>query len=308
MRNETFFRESSKTKKCLFHTNKNNKKSRHKYQKLSPKYLLYLNEVIVRVQHESIKFDNDEYQKCVKRFCESENTLVDHWETHSIKQEKIDTLLRVIQKDKISRISFSSIEVSYIFQTIQKIIDKLKMSLSINKLVISSPLYHVDLEKYKMLKNYIINKSSEFKTVFYYPFDMFPEYSDSFLYDKQQINIMNTCFEVIFSNNDSYIIFESSPFGREYLLFRKAVFCLCSCKGLELTYVAYISSFDSQEYCSFVLKIITTGLVKKLSSFEIEYSLNTEAEFYVINKLLWNVGTNFENIIYWENCFEKTIS
>eukprot|EP00924_Labyrinthula_sp_SR-Ha-C_P011729 snap_masked-scaffold_17-processed-gene-6.31-mRNA-1 protein AED:1.00 eAED:1.00 QI:0/0/0/0/1/1/4/0/150 len=119
---------------------------------------LYLNEVIVRVQHESIKFDIDEHKEYTGRFCESENTLVDHWETQSIKQEKIDTLLRVFQKDKISRTSFPSIEVSYIFQTIHKIIDKLKMSLSINKLVISSSLYHVDLKEYKMLKNFIINK------------------------------------------------------------------------------------------------------------------------------------------------------
>eukprot|EP00924_Labyrinthula_sp_SR-Ha-C_P011728 snap_masked-scaffold_17-processed-gene-6.23-mRNA-1 protein AED:1.00 eAED:1.00 QI:0/0/0/0/1/1/2/0/171 len=160
---------------------------------------MYLNEVIVRVQHESIKFDIDEHKEYIGRFCESENTLVDLWETPSMKQEKIETFLRLFQKDKISRISFSSIEVSYIFQTIQKIIDKLKMSLSINKLVISSPLYHVDLEEYKMLKNYIINKSSEFKTVFYYPYRVLRHYP-SFHYDKKQINIMNTCSEVVFPN------------------------------------------------------------------------------------------------------------
>eukprot|EP00924_Labyrinthula_sp_SR-Ha-C_P011593 snap_masked-scaffold_17-processed-gene-2.22-mRNA-1 protein AED:1.00 eAED:1.00 QI:0/0/0/0/1/1/3/0/344 len=266
---------------------------------------LYLNEVIVRVQHESIKFDIDEHKEYTGRFCESDNTLGNSWETHSIKQEKIEALLRVFQKDKISTTSFSSTEVSYLFQTIQKIIDKLKICLRINELVISANLYFVDVEKYEVLKNFLINKLNEFKIVFYYPFDMLLEYSDSFHYDKQQINIMNTCSEVIFPNTETDIGYNDYGFRREYFLLRKTCFCLCSCKALELILKCYDYSYHSQEYCSFILKIVTTGLVKKLSSFEIEYSLNTEAELYVMNKLLWNAGTNFEDVGYWGNCFEK---
>eukprot|EP00924_Labyrinthula_sp_SR-Ha-C_P011696 snap_masked-scaffold_17-processed-gene-5.21-mRNA-1 protein AED:1.00 eAED:1.00 QI:0/-1/0/0/-1/1/1/0/308 len=264
----------------------------------------FLTKVFVRVQHENIKVNIGEHKEYFGRYCETDSTLVDLSETPSIKQEKIKTLLRVFQKDKISVTSFSSTKVSYLFQIIQKIIDKIKIILSINKLVISAYFRNVDVEKYKVLKNFIINKSSEFKTVFFYPFGGFTRYNVRFPKDKQQINIMNTCSEVISPNTEIDIKYEYYSYRGEYLLFRKTLFCLCSYKALELTYVAYISNLDSRAFCSFVLKIVATGLVKRLRKFQIIYPLNTKAEFYLTNKLLWNVGTNFEDFDYFITPFK----
>eukprot|EP00924_Labyrinthula_sp_SR-Ha-C_P011688 snap_masked-scaffold_17-processed-gene-5.14-mRNA-1 protein AED:1.00 eAED:1.00 QI:0/0/0/0/1/1/3/0/106 len=72
------------------------------------------------------------------------------------------------------------------------------------------------------------------------------------------------------------------------------------------TFVGFCYHYDSQEFCSFILKTVSVGLAKKLRRFGTEYSVKTEADFYIINKLLWNVGTNFEDIVYsWKHFKEN---
>eukprot|EP00924_Labyrinthula_sp_SR-Ha-C_P011606 snap_masked-scaffold_17-processed-gene-2.32-mRNA-1 protein AED:1.00 eAED:1.00 QI:0/0/0/0/1/1/2/0/127 len=110
---------------------------------------------------------------------------------------------------------------------------------------------------------------------------------------------MNACSEALFPNAEIDVRREVDFSRLESLLFRKVF------KALKLTYSDIYYNNDSEEFCSFVLKIVAIGLVNKLRSFKIFVSLKTESEFYVMNKLLWNVGTIFENIVNSSKHFEE---
>eukprot|EP00924_Labyrinthula_sp_SR-Ha-C_P011732 snap_masked-scaffold_17-processed-gene-6.32-mRNA-1 protein AED:1.00 eAED:1.00 QI:0/0/0/0/1/1/2/0/119 len=110
---------------------------------------------------------------------------------------------------------------------------------------------------------------------------------------------MNTCSEVVFPNTEISIYFGGCYSRRDYFLFRKTF------KALVSFCPYFCCNFVSQEFCSFILKIVASGLAKKLRKFNIGYYLNTETEFYVMNKVLWNMGTNFEDIVNSGKHFEK---
>eukprot|EP00924_Labyrinthula_sp_SR-Ha-C_P015602 snap_masked-scaffold_4-processed-gene-4.35-mRNA-1 protein AED:1.00 eAED:1.00 QI:0/0/0/0/1/1/2/0/269 len=229
-------------------------------------YLIFnnnLTEVVVQVQHESIKFDILDYKEYVIRFCKSDTKLVYLWETPFMKQEKIITFLRVFLQNKRAATSFSSIQISSLFQNIQNMMDKLKKVLVINKLFVSAYSYGYSEQEYKVFRNFILNKSTEFKTIFYHPWDKIQFYPEYFSEDKQEVNTVNIFNEVVFPKKFD-VAFENIKYSiPRRVLIRKL--------------------------------LLSAGLARKVGIFRMNYRLVFAAEFYVINKLLWNVNKNFED-------------
>eukprot|EP00924_Labyrinthula_sp_SR-Ha-C_P011733 snap_masked-scaffold_17-processed-gene-6.39-mRNA-1 protein AED:1.00 eAED:1.00 QI:0/0/0/0/1/1/2/0/116 len=94
---------------------------------------------------------------------------------------------------------------------------------------------------------------------------------------------MNTCFEVLFTRiKFSYFMW-----------------------ALDFKLEIFEDDYNSQEFCSVFLKIVSVSLAKKFIVFGIRGYFKSEAEFYVINKVLWNMRGHFGYIDDYGKQFEN---
>eukprot|EP00924_Labyrinthula_sp_SR-Ha-C_P015473 snap_masked-scaffold_4-processed-gene-0.24-mRNA-1 protein AED:1.00 eAED:1.00 QI:0/0/0/0/1/1/2/0/320 len=253
-----------------------------------------LTDVVVRLQQEDLKFDIRDHKKYVVDFCESTQSLLYLWNTPCTTKEQIYKLFEVFKQEKSAGTSFCSTELVNLFKTIKIMVDSLKQVAIVTKIVFSSVVWRKNKQEYILFKNFLLSVSSEYKI----------RGIDNLATEMQKIHILNSCSDVIFPKGLIYENSEIFSYPKGFSLFRKSLFSLRACKEIRIYLNFCKRKANCQKICSLILNMVSLGLGKKLKVFGAYYRFNTLSDFYVVSKLVLNVGKSFEGFEDCEDQFE----
>eukprot|EP00924_Labyrinthula_sp_SR-Ha-C_P006068 snap_masked-scaffold_65-processed-gene-0.3-mRNA-1 protein AED:1.00 eAED:1.00 QI:0/0/0/0/1/1/2/0/178 len=147
----------------------------------------------------------------------------------------------------------------------------------------------------------MVMNSSKYKIVFYYS-SLNPCFCwHNLNAENQRITISNTTGEVICSKGTTFIFDDTNAKLSKpgFLLFNKTLFSLSLIKNIALKLYFYSINLKTPDFCSLIFTIFALGLSNRIIHFAGTAELRALAEFYVVNKLLWNVGGICEQ--FWVN-------